>query len=156
VSYELSPDQAELLRKPFLKGLGAVVLLVPLAAALGWAVREAWGPQAGIAGEGLGIFAILFIVQRYSKQVATVRLEIARRSRRKSPETVYAALFPYLEGKWVNVRTRFDSSGEAHFLLAEAAANLGEEETFRRAVGFLLRFRRGEWAERAAKLKPPT
>jgi hypothetical protein len=151
--YALPPEDEAPLRRSTLKGVGAAVVVAAMVLFIAAVGGETLGPALSLARDVLGAIAILLVVHQYSKSVANQRMILAREyHRRNKPELVLAALLPFAQGGLFMNRSRFDSTGEAHYLLAWAAKRCGEAELLTYSKEFLVRMRRGPWAKKALKL----
>lgn len=152
--YPLDPEHAEPLRRQLLKGVGAVVVMLAVTVLIAAILRPQTGTGAAFALDLVCIIALIVTVQSYSRGQAGLRMSLAREMNRQSRhDQVIALLLPFTQGGLLFGRSRFDGTGEAHYLLAVAAAKLGEADLLARCQAFLARFRRGEWAKKASKLK---
>jgi hypothetical protein len=143
----LKPEHAEVLRKQFLKGVGAfVVLAAAYLCAIGL-VGTRTGENLTTIIDVAAFFMMFLVVQTYSRALAALRLGLARTE--QDPLQVRLLLEPFR-----GFRSRFDRSGEAHYLLARAALELGDLEMVAQLVEFLRRFRRGEFSDKARSLNP--
>jgi len=131
------------------KGLGAATVV--LVVFLGFAATplRPSNPNGALVFDAIGIFLIFWTIQSYSRAVAVVRLELARSA--KTPDEVMAALLPFATPGFLG-KSRFDRTGEAHYLLAKAAKKLGEDQVVAYCKAFVLRFRRGEFSDKIRKL----
>jgi len=141
----LRPSHAEALRRQFLKGVGAFVVLLILYLSAIALVGTRTGENLTTVIDVAAFFLMFLVVQTYSRALAMIRLTLARSE--KDPAQVRLLLEPFR-----GFRSRFDRSGEAHFLLAKAASELGDVETVKQLVAFLHRFRRGEFLDRSKTL----
>jgi hypothetical protein len=153
---EYTPDPVleEPVRRQFLKGVGAAVTVFALYLGAIAALGARTGEPAALAVDAAAVLGVLVVAQVYSRRVAERRVEAAREASRTGRfDQAIALLLPFAQAGRINLRSRFDRTGEAHFLLAQAARQEGEEDLFRYCLVFLLRFRRGDWADRAKGLQ---
>jgi hypothetical protein len=131
------------------KGLGAATVV--LVVFLGFAATplRPSNPNGALAFDAFGIFLLFWTIQSYSRAVAVVRLELSRSA--KTPAEVMAALLPFATPGFLG-KSRFDRTGEAHYLLAKAAKKLGEDQVVAYCKAFVLRFRRGEFSDKIRNL----
>jgi hypothetical protein len=153
LSYELDPEAEESIRRVFLKGIGAVVVLLAMVVVVATLTRTRLGPTGATVSDAVAVALLYLTVITYSRAVAAKRLEVGREMRKqKRYDQVIAALIPFA-GPGFFGRSRFDKTGEAHYLLAESAMHLGEQALLSYCKAFLIAFRRGEWAEKAVGLQ---
>ncbi|HEY0868618.1 MAG TPA: hypothetical protein VGE01_14635 [Fimbriimonas sp.] len=151
--YPLPPEDEAPLRKSVQKGVGATVLVILIVLGVALVAGGKPGDPLTLLRDILGAVAILLVINQYSRGVAGQRLLLAREYRKRNePERVLAALLPFARSGGLFNRSRFDTTGEAHYLLAWSAKQCGETELLAYAKAFLGKFRRGQWAKKAAKL----
>ncbi|MCH8275287.1 MAG: hypothetical protein IH851_10905 [Armatimonadetes bacterium] len=146
--YALPAEADRRLRARWAKGwlsVGCGFPVIALVAVLGRGfVSEPMKWAVDIASVGL----MLFMIQRFSADMAKERLEIGRKAvADRRFEEAFAALEPFTR---LGNRS-FDGTGEGHYLLWRAASEVGEDDLAAHCLRFLARNRRGEWADRARK-----
>lgn len=152
--YEADPEQLEPVRKVYLKGLGATVVTFILVVFIGTLAHMYTSSTVSTIVDIFSVLALLIVIQTYSRGVAGARLVAAREMQKKGrQDQTLALLLPFINGGVFNAKSRFDKTGEAMYRLAKAASVLGEEQLMVYCQAFLARFRKGEWAKKAAKLK---
>lgn len=148
--YALTPEVEDTLRRTQQKGIGAVVLILVMVCIAGAFLPK---PPLQTVVVAVGTLSILFVVRTYSLAVANQRLTLGRLARKaQNAPAVIAALLPFASGGLFNTRSRFDRTGEAHYLLAWAAKRENEAELLAYCQVFLAKFRKGEWSKKALKL----
>lgn len=139
------------------KRLGAALLFLVVFVALAVPLRGRFA-FGGWGYDVLGAAGLIAISVGYSRAMALTLLACARRrAERNEWPAVLALLSGYLPGRgWLPGRSRFDPTGEAHYLLARAGIETDQPEAAAYGRWVASRYRRGDWAEKARKLKIPT
>jgi hypothetical protein len=152
-TYEVSEQHRGVLANQAKKGLAATLLvLVPylLCTAL---LQSQTGTPTALVLDAVAVMALLLVIHSYSRGQMGLRLQFARESFQAGNwSETFALLQPLASGCLLNLRSRFDGTGEGYWLLASAAAQLDEREAEEYCLRFLVRYRKGEWAERAENL----
>lgn len=145
----MSPEIREVLGKEYRKGCGFLVLCIG-AVFVAIMALPGWFLKGNVLPEFIGAVLVLVAVHAYSKRIAFARLECARRAKKaKDWESVVELTEPFAQSGVLLNKSRFDKSGEAHYLLMEAYARLGRADAAMAVKQFLVRTRRSEWSEKA-------
>jgi hypothetical protein len=147
--YSLSPEDEMRLRRRLAKGCLAAGCLLPILIGTGIYVRS-FLQRGGTYIVDVGVVVVtLFVLQRYTVAASNARFELGRDYYHAGDsENAVAALLPF--SKYGN--RNYDRTGEAHFLLASAAAAVGEKDFAMQMAQFVVRHRKSEWRGRAEEL----
>jgi hypothetical protein len=146
--YALHQDDVDTLAHVTRKGCG--FLTTSVIVVLGFLVL--WPRPPGtvyLVPEAIAVVMLLLSVQIASGRMAQARIRLAAlRAKRRDHRAVIALLLPLRDGLLWLRNSRFDRTGEGHYLLAVAAKTAGEEELAAYALAFLRRFRKGPWLDK--------
>lgn len=145
-------NEIELQQREAQKGCGMVVVVASFVVVSLFLVPTRF-LGTNMVPEFCAVLMILTAFQVAAKRTSDSRIRLAREPyRTKDYDTVIRLLEPFTGRVLLWPNARFDRTGEALVMLADAWKNTGELAKARALVAYIQKYRKGEYVERCKQL----